>query len=103
MIAAEQTAVTRRGFLKVGALAAAAPLLADVPFAAAQSPARNVTKSSRVMSRTPAVALAGISFGATSRKDRFTRAISPRPVCRAITPSKWSASACCGCTARICR
>jgi len=39
-----QTAVTRRGFLKAGALAAAAPLLADVPFAAAQSPARGVTK-----------------------------------------------------------
>src|SRR5439155_6341879 len=39
------TAVTRRGFLKTGALAAAAPLLlADVPFAAAQSPARNVSK-----------------------------------------------------------
>jgi len=38
------TAVTRRGFLKTGALAAAVPLLADVPFAAAQSPARNVSK-----------------------------------------------------------
>src|SRR5215470_15966565 len=40
----EQSAVTRRGFLKVGALAAAAPLLADVPPAAAQSPARSGTK-----------------------------------------------------------
>src|SRR2546427_2741833 len=39
-----QTAATRRGFLKAGALAAAAPLLADVPFAAAQSPARGVSK-----------------------------------------------------------
>jgi len=44
MTEAEQTAVTRRGFLKAGALAAAAPLLADVPLALAQSPARNVTK-----------------------------------------------------------
>src|SRR5437588_2416635 len=41
---AHDTAVTRRGFLKTGALAAAVPLLADVPFAAAQSPARNVSK-----------------------------------------------------------
>src|SRR5437660_2791078 len=41
---AHDTAVTRRGFLKTGALVAAAPLLADVPFASAQSPARNVTK-----------------------------------------------------------
>jgi iron(III) transport system substrate-binding protein len=40
----EHSAVTRRGFLKVGALAATAPLLADVPFVAAQSPARNVSK-----------------------------------------------------------
>ena len=37
-------AVTRRGFLKTGALAAAAPLLADVPLASAQSPTRNVNK-----------------------------------------------------------
>src|SRR4029453_11486179 len=44
MTLAEDSAVTRRGFLKTGALVAAAPLLADVPFAAAQSPARNVTK-----------------------------------------------------------
>src|SRR5437870_12355593 len=41
---AHDTAVTRRGFLKTGALVAAAPLLADVPFASAQSPARNVTR-----------------------------------------------------------
>src|SRR5437899_2676848 len=41
---AHDTAVTRRGFLKTGALIAAAPLLADVPVASAQSPARNVTK-----------------------------------------------------------
>src|SRR5437899_11003262 len=41
---AHETAVTRRGFLKTGALVAAVPLLADVPFASAQSPARNVTK-----------------------------------------------------------
>src|SRR5262245_46782876 len=40
----EQSAVTRRGLLKVGALAAAAPLLADEPHAAAQSPARSGTK-----------------------------------------------------------
>src|SRR5262252_3938615 len=40
----EHSAVTRRGFLKVGALAAAAPLLAGVPHAAAQSPARSGTK-----------------------------------------------------------
>ena len=44
MTEAEQTAVTRRGFLKAGALAAATPLLADVPLALAQSPARNATK-----------------------------------------------------------
>src|SRR5215831_21065390 len=36
----EHNAVTRRGFLKAGALAAAAPLVADVPFVAAQSPMR---------------------------------------------------------------
>ena len=41
---AHDTTVTRRGFLKTGALVAAAPLLADVPFASAQSPARNVTR-----------------------------------------------------------
>jgi len=40
----DHTAVTRRGFLKTGALVAAAPLLADAPFVWAQSPARNVTK-----------------------------------------------------------
>ena len=44
MTLAEDIAVTRRGFLKTGALVAAVPLLADVPFAAAQSPARNATK-----------------------------------------------------------
>ena len=38
-----KTIVTRRGFLRVGALAAAAPVLAGAPFALAQSPAR-VTK-----------------------------------------------------------
>ena len=36
----EHNAVTRRGFLRAGALAAAAPLVADVPFVAAQSPMR---------------------------------------------------------------
>src|SRR5690349_327223 len=40
----EHSAVTRRGFLKTGAIAAAAPLLADVPFAAAQTPARGASK-----------------------------------------------------------
>src|SRR5499433_32574 len=44
MTEAEHSAVTRRGFLKVGALAAAAPLLADVPLAAAQSAARGANK-----------------------------------------------------------
>ena len=40
-----QTPVTRRSFLRTGALAAAAvPLLAGAPFASAQSPARGVTK-----------------------------------------------------------
>ncbi len=39
-----QTALTRRSFLKAGTLAAAAPVLAGVPFASAQSPARGVTK-----------------------------------------------------------
>lgn len=40
-----QTAVTRRGFLRTGALAAAAaPFLAGAPFASAQSPARAATK-----------------------------------------------------------
>ena len=38
-----KTIVTRRGFLRAGALAAAAPVLAGAPFALAQSPAR-VTK-----------------------------------------------------------
>src|SRR5262249_43354056 len=37
----EHSAVTRRGFLKVGALAAAAPLLAGLPHAPAPSPARS--------------------------------------------------------------
>ena len=36
----EHNAVTRRGFLKAGALAAAAPLVADVPLVGAQSPMR---------------------------------------------------------------
>ena len=36
----EHNAVTRRGFLKAGALAAAAPLVADVPFVSAQSAMR---------------------------------------------------------------
>jgi iron(III) transport system substrate-binding protein len=40
-----QTPVSRRGFIKRGALAAAAaPLLARAPFAAAQGPARGATK-----------------------------------------------------------
>ena len=40
-----QTAVTRRGFLRTGALAAAAaPLLSRAPLASAQSPARSATK-----------------------------------------------------------
>src|SRR5437870_6593637 len=38
------TAVTRRGFLKTSALAAAAPLLAGAPLASAQSPVRAATK-----------------------------------------------------------
>src|SRR5438128_4860978 len=38
------TAVTRRGFLKTSALAAAAPLLSRAPLASAQSPARSATK-----------------------------------------------------------
>lgn len=37
--------VSRRGFLKTGALAAAAPLLAEVPSTACRSPARNGTKA----------------------------------------------------------
>jgi iron(III) transport system substrate-binding protein len=41
---ADKSGVTRRGFLKTGALVATAPLLAEVPFAAAQSAAKNVTK-----------------------------------------------------------
>ena len=36
----EHNALTRRGFLKAGALAAAGPLVADVPFVSAQSPMR---------------------------------------------------------------
>ncbi len=38
------TPVSRRSFLKAGALAAAAPLLGGVPSASAQSPARGATK-----------------------------------------------------------
>src|SRR5262245_56761160 len=41
---ADKSDLTRRGFLKTGALVAATPLLAEVPFAAAQSTAKNVTK-----------------------------------------------------------
>ena len=45
MLEPDHSAVTRRGFLKTGALAvAAAPLLVDAPFAAAQSAARGVSK-----------------------------------------------------------
>ena len=40
----DKPGVTRRGFLKIGALVAATPLLADAPFAAAQSAPKNVTK-----------------------------------------------------------
>src|SRR5262245_27960879 len=36
----EHNAVTRRGFLKAGALAVAAPLVAEVPFVSAQAPMR---------------------------------------------------------------
>ena len=41
---ADKSGLTRRGFLKTGALVAATPLLVEVPFAAAQSTAKNVTK-----------------------------------------------------------
>ena len=44
MFDTDKSGVTRRGFLKTGALVAATPLLADAPFAAAQSAAKNVTK-----------------------------------------------------------